>query len=81
MATVEWTDERLNDAFERLHAEMAAMRADMKKMRAELKAEIAAVDARVAAAHSNLHADVRMLWVTFVAGCISLVAALIATQV
>ncbi len=93
MATVEWTDERLNDAFERLMAEMAAMRADLKDMRAELKGDL--VELRVdlkgdiaglKADFGDVRADIRMLWTSLIGGLVALVvafagaAAAIATQ-
>ena len=73
MATVEWTDARLNDAFERLIAEMREGRTEMREMRTELRGEIHGLRA-------ELRADIRQLWVTMVGGYVAIVAALIATQ-
>ncbi len=81
MATVEWTDARLNDAFDRLAAEIEAMRADMKEMRAELKADIASLEARMGTFETNVKAELRVFWPAFVAAYVTLMAAFIATQV
>jgi hypothetical protein len=91
MATAEWTDERLNDAFDRLMAEMAAMRADMKDMRAELKGDIAdlrtELNGDIAALRADLKADVadlraerRVFWPVLIGSYISVMGAFIATQ-
>ena len=69
MATVEWTDERLNDAFENLRREVADMRAEMRVGFSDLRAEV--------------KADIRMLWATMIGGFVAIVTALlgvIATQ-
>ena len=86
MATVEWTDERLNDAFERLTAEMAAMRADMKGLRAEMKdlraewkGDLASLEARMTGLEASVHADIRTLWVTTVGAIVTIVVAFIGT--
>ena len=69
MVTAEWTDARLDDAFERVYAELGAMRAEMREMRADMR---------------EMRADMRQLWVTMVAGYTAIVVAvlggLIATQ-
>ena len=84
MATVEWTDERLNDAFDRLIAEMAAMRADMKDMRAELKSEIGGLrtelKGEIAELRSDMHADHRAIWTALIGSYVSFVVAFVVTQ-
>ena len=65
MATVEWTDERLNDAFEALRRDIADLKIEIRETRAELRAE--------------MQAGFRALWLALVGSYATVVAALIAT--
>jgi hypothetical protein len=79
MATVAWTDARLNDAFEALRRDNAQLRDEMRALRAEMTAEIRSLredmGRDMAAVRSDFHSDIRMLRVTLVACYVSFVAA------
>ena len=63
MATTEWTDARLDDAFDGLRSEISDMRAEMR------------------AGFADVHADIRQIWVTMIAGYVTIVAMLMAALI
>ena len=67
MATVEWTDERLNDAFEALRRDIADLKLEIRQTRADL--------------HAEMHAGFRALWMALVGSYVSLLVAVIGAAV
>ena len=84
MATVEWTDARLNDAFEALRRDNALLREDMREDMRELRQEMRALRdemrADMSAFADRVHADLRLMWATILGTYASFVAAFVATQ-
>ena len=88
MAMPEWTDARLNDAFEALRRDNALlreeMRQDMHALRAEMAAEFRAfraeMRAETASVRDLVHAELRTFWLVFSGSYITLFAAFIGTQ-
>jgi hypothetical protein len=87
MAMPEWTDARLNDAFEMLRKDNAQlrdeMREDMRSLRAEITAEFRAFREEMRAETASVRADVRTelrtFWVVLISSYITLFAAFVAT--
>lgn len=50
-----WTDERLDDGFDRVSAEMALVRGEVGEQRAEMKAEFKAVRSDMATLRKEMH--------------------------
>jgi hypothetical protein len=58
MATVEWTDERLNDAFEALRRDISDLRIEIRDMRAEMHAGFRALWMALVASYVSLQVTV-----------------------
>jgi ribosome-associated toxin RatA of RatAB toxin-antitoxin module len=95
MATVEWTDARLNVAFDALRKDNALLREEMREMRAEMRSEFRAIRdefrgemramreehrADMNTLADRVHSDLRLMWATIIGTYASFVAAFVATQ-
>jgi hypothetical protein len=65
MATVDWTDQRLNDAFEALRRDIADLKIEIRQTRSEL--------------HAEMHAGYRALWMALLGSYITIVVAIVGT--
>jgi hypothetical protein len=70
MATGEWTDGRLTDAFDALRRDIADLGSEMRAMRVELRETRAEL-------HAEMHAGFRALWLALVGSYVSLLVAVV----
>jgi hypothetical protein len=88
MATAEWTDDRLSDAFEALRADLRAMREDMADMRSEMRGIRADLHADINHLRSDMNAEFRevrierrVLWPAIVGAYGAVLATVIGTHI